>query len=60
MAEQVRVVSVERIAQELRKMLVHPTRSKAMGLAMDVGLIAAILPDLARAPGLVPGEAGPA
>ena len=56
MADQVHVVSVERIAQELRRMLVHPARSKAMDLAMDVGLIAAILPPLARAKGLFQGK----
>ena len=56
MAGQVRVVSVERIAQELRKMLVHPSRSRAMALAMDVGLIAAILPPLVRARGLFQGK----
>ena len=41
-------VSAERIAQELRRMLVHPTRSRAMDLAMDTGLIAAVLPPLVR------------
>ena len=46
MAGQVRVVAAERIAQELRKMLVHPGRSRGMDLALDVGLVAAILPDL--------------
>lgn len=56
MADQVRVVSVERIAQELRRMLVHPTRSKAMDLAMNVGLIAAILPPLVSAKGLFQGK----
>ena len=44
MADQVRVVSVERIAQELRKMLVHSTRAKSMDLAMDVGLIRGCFP----------------
>ena len=56
MAEQIRVVSAERIAQELRRMLVHPSRSRAMGLAMDVGLIAAILPPLVRTKGLFQGK----
>jgi poly(A) polymerase len=56
MADQVRVVSVERIAQELRRMLVHPTRSKAMDLAMDVGLIASVLPPLVRTKGLFQGK----
>jgi len=56
MAPQIKVVSVERIAQELRKMLVHPSRARAMSLAMDVGLIAAILPPLVRAKGLFQGK----
>ena len=56
MADRVRVVSAERIAQELRRMLVHPSRSRAMDLAMDVGLIAAVLPPLARAKGLFQGK----
>jgi poly(A) polymerase len=56
MAEQVRVVSVERIAQELRRMLAHPSRAKAMDLAMNVGLVAAILPPLVRTKGLFQGK----
>ena len=56
MAGQVRVVSVERIAQELRKMLVHPSRALAMALAMDVGLVAEVLPPLVRARGLFQGK----
>ena len=56
MAGEVRVVSAERIAQELRKMLVHPTRARAMALAMEVGLIDAILPPLVRAKGLFQGK----
>jgi poly(A) polymerase len=56
MADQIRVVSVERIAQELRKMLVHPTRAKSMALAMDVGLIAAVLPPLVHTKGLFQGK----
>lgn len=46
MAPQVTTVSAERIAQELRRMLVHPTRSASMATAADVGLIAAIFPNL--------------
>ncbi len=56
MVDQVRVVSAERIAQELRRMLVHPSRSRAMGLAMDVGLVAELLPPLDRARGLFQGK----
>lgn len=46
MAPKVVVVSAERIAQELRRMLVHPSRSAAMRLLMDFGLARAILPEL--------------
>jgi poly(A) polymerase len=46
MASQVVSVSRERIAQELGKMLVHERRAQAMELALDTGLVAAILPDL--------------
>lgn len=56
MVDQVRVVSAERVAQELRRMLVHPSRSRAMSLAMDVGLIAELLPPLDRARGLFQGK----
>ncbi len=56
MADEVRVVSAERIAQELRRMLVHPARSGAMNLAMDLGLIAAVLPPLVRTKGLFQGK----
>ncbi len=56
MADQVRVVAAERIAHELRRILVHPTRSKAMDLAMNSGLIAAVLPPLARTKGLFQGK----
>ena len=52
MADQVRVVAAERIAQELRKMLVHASRARGMDLAFDLGLVAAILPDAARMKGL--------
>jgi succinate dehydrogenase hydrophobic anchor subunit len=43
MADQVRVVAAERIAQELRRMLVHPSRARGMDLAFEVGLVAAVL-----------------
>ncbi len=52
MAGQVTVVAAERIAQELRKILVHPSRAEGMALAMDTGLIAAVLPAVARMRGL--------
>lgn len=50
MAPQVTAVSAERIAQELRRMLVHPSRSAAIGMALDVGLLAAVLPAVAALP----------
>jgi poly(A) polymerase len=56
MAGQVTVVSVERIAQELRRMLVHPTRATAMNQALELGLTAEILPPLVLAKGLFQGK----
>ena len=52
MAGSVRVVAAERISQELRKILVHPSRAEGMALAMDTGLIDAVLPPVARMRGL--------
>jgi poly(A) polymerase len=56
MADQVVTVSRERIAQELRKMLVHESRAQAMELALDTGLVAAILPDLLPMKGMFQGK----
>ncbi|QEH33281.1 tRNA nucleotidyltransferase/poly(A) polymerase [Aquisphaera giovannonii] len=56
MASEVLTVSPERIAQELRKMLVHPSRDRAMDLALDVGLIGVIFPPLAEMRGLFQGK----
>ena len=47
MAEQITVVSDERIAQELRRMLIDVHRRRAVELCEDVGLLAVILPELA-------------
>jgi poly(A) polymerase len=44
-ADDILVVSQERIAQELKKMLEHPRRVTAMRLAEDLGLLARILPE---------------
>ena len=55
MAGQITGVSVERIAQELRRMMVHPSRAKAMKLALETGLVAAILPSLMPMKGLFQG-----
>ncbi|HEY2155615.1 MAG TPA: CCA tRNA nucleotidyltransferase [Isosphaeraceae bacterium] len=52
MARQVTAVSVERIAQELRRMLVHPSRTEAMALAAGLGLLEVILPSVGM-PGTV-------
>ncbi len=46
MAPEVGQVAVERITHELKRMLIHPTRSHAVELAREVGLIKAILPEL--------------
>jgi poly(A) polymerase len=56
MARQVTVVAAERIAQELRRMLVHETRAKALDLALEAGLIAAVLPPLLPMRGLFQGK----
>ncbi|WP_435022118.1 CCA tRNA nucleotidyltransferase [Tundrisphaera sp. TA3] len=56
MASQIHVVAVERIADELRKMMVHPRRSAALDLAMESGLVRAILPPVARMKGLFQGK----
>ncbi|MFO0917123.1 MAG: CCA tRNA nucleotidyltransferase [Planctomycetaceae bacterium] len=46
MATQLTVVSAERIAQELKKMLVDVHRRRAIELCVDVGLMPVILPEL--------------
>lgn len=46
MAPQIDVVSPERIAQELRKMLEHPSRARSIASMMDCGLMAAVFPPL--------------
>ncbi|MDR3621838.1 MAG: CCA tRNA nucleotidyltransferase [Paludisphaera borealis] len=56
MAAEVVVVSPERIAQELRRMLVHRNRALAMDMAMDYGLVAAVLPPLSATKGVFQGK----
>ncbi|MGZ3380887.1 MAG: CCA tRNA nucleotidyltransferase [Isosphaeraceae bacterium] len=56
MAGEVVVVSPERIAQELRRMLVYENRAQAMNMALEVGLVAAILPPLIDMRGLFQGK----
>ena len=46
MAELLTALSPERIAQELKKMLVHHRRRQAMELAQKTGLLAVIFPEL--------------
>ncbi len=47
MAGELRSVAAERVAEELRRMLLHETRAAAMELALETGLLAAFLPDVA-------------
>ncbi len=47
MAPELLIVSQERIAQELKKMLVHHRRSRALALAQDVALLTMVFPELA-------------
>jgi poly(A) polymerase len=56
MASQIHVVSAERIAQELKRMLVDPHRRRAMELARDVNLLLEVLPELAPVLDATPGE----
>ncbi len=49
MAGEIRVVSAERIAAEMRLMLVHRSRATAIDLMRDVGLLSVILPELSMA-----------
>jgi poly(A) polymerase len=49
MAAEIGVVSVERIAEEMRRMLTHRTRAGAVDLLRSVGLLDQILPELATA-----------
>lgn len=46
MSDQISVVSAERIAQELRRMLVDQHRYRAIELCHDLGLLLRILPEL--------------
>ena len=46
MANEILVVSYERIAQELKKMLVHDRRARAIDLTLDLKILTVILPEL--------------
>jgi poly(A) polymerase len=45
MADEITIVSAERIAEELRKLLTNPRRAEAMRLLEHVGLLKPILPE---------------
>jgi poly(A) polymerase len=55
MADQLPVVSAERIAEELRQLLVHPRRSRGVNLLYELGLVQPILPELLPMKGLPQG-----
>jgi poly(A) polymerase len=55
MAAQITVVSAERIAEELRQMLVHPRRARSLNLLLDLGLIGSVLPEVLPMRGLPQG-----
>ena len=55
MADQLPVVSAERIAEELRQLLVHPRRAQGVNLLHDLGLVKPILPELLPMKGLPQG-----
>jgi poly(A) polymerase len=55
MAEHITVVSAERIADELRKLLVLPRRSRGVNFLYDLGLVRALLPELLPTRGLPQG-----
>jgi hypothetical protein len=50
MAGQITVVSPERIAMEMRCILVEPGRVRGIRLLVDVGLAEAVLPEIVRGP----------
>jgi poly(A) polymerase len=55
MAHGIGAVSAERVADELRKLLVVPCRARGMELFMDLGLAAQLLPELLPMRGLPQG-----
>lgn len=46
MADQIAIVSAERIAEELRKLLAHSSRARGLALMRDLGLVKPIFPGL--------------
>jgi poly(A) polymerase len=55
MAREITVVSAERIAEELRKLLISPHRARGMRLLDKVGLFEVLLPDASLMKGLPQG-----
>ena len=55
MASQLPVVSAERVAEELRKLLTDPHRGRALELLHEVGLLPIILPEVTRMHGVPQG-----
>lgn len=55
MAPQIGVVSAERIAEELRQLLVHPRRARGVNLLHELGLAAVVLPEIEPMKGLPQG-----
>lgn len=58
MAPRITVVSAERIAEELRKLLVHRNRVLGLRLMDEVGLMPPILPEVAAMHGIPQGRPG--
>ena len=56
-ADELTVVSVERIAGELRRMLVHPRRRRAMVLLRAARLLEVVLPEVASQSAAAPEDA---
>lgn len=55
MAKEIPIVSAERIAEELRKLLVHPRRTRGLNLLLELGLAAVILPEIVEMKGVPQG-----
>ena len=55
MAGQIAVDSAERVAEELRKLLVHPRRARGMRVFTELGLAAVLMPELLPMKGLPQG-----
>ncbi len=55
MADQITVVSAERIAEELRRLLTYPRRARGVNLLYDLGLAAELLPEIVPMKGLPQG-----